>query len=332
MSAVDFHQILGLPQGASAAEIKRAYRRLAMRWHPDRNPDPQAHDQFRLVREAFERLIQAASPSPGEAPPQTGSPEPRRPKGEDRRMEISLGLAEAARGCSVTISVESRSACSDCEGSGKRSYGRTTMCGACHGSGRIRGANGLSACQTCAGKGFTTDCRCPGCEGRGWLPANRQLDVRIPPGLLPGEEVRVTGQGGPAPQDGEPGDLYLRLSIDPHPLFRLEHLDVHVQVPVSIFRLLAGGQIEVPTLDGIREILLPEAFTEPRFRLTGAGYPGRGARSPGDLIAHFETQLPRFLTKEQKAMLDMAEQVFQHQLDDQNPTLARWQATLETHR
>ena len=336
MSAVDFHQILGVEPDASAAEIKRAYRRLAMRWHPDRNPDPQAHDQFRRVREAFERLTQPlGTHTPDDAPPEPPRPrkqQPPRPRGADHRQDITVDLAEAARGTTVTVTIEGREDCDDCDGSGQRSYGRTSMCGSCHGSGRIRRDGRLETCGDCGGKGFTTDTRCPSCDGRGWQPANRQLAVTVPPAMLPGEELRIAGQGGPVPDGGEPGDLYLTLRTRPHPLFRLQHHDLHVAVPVSIFRLLAGGLIEVPTLAGLREILLPEAATTPEIRIPEAGFPARGRRKAGDLVVHLSPQHPAFLSKEQKAMLEMAEQVLQHQLASQSPALAGWYTLLETYR
>lgn len=326
MSAVDFHQILGLTPDASAAEIKRAYKRLAMRWHPDRNPDPQAHVQFRLVREAFERLSRVPDQAP-EAPPRRHTP-----KGADRRMDIEVDLHEAARGATVTVTIEGREACDECDGTGQRSYGRTTMCGTCYGSGRVRDEGGLTPCTACNGKGFTTDNHCPACTGRGWNPADRQLAINIPAAMLPGEELRVAGQGGPAPENGEPGDLYLTLCAKPHPIFRLNGHDLHVTVPVSIFRTLAGGLIEVPTLDGIREVLLSEASAGTEIRVPKAGFPGRGRRPAGDLQVHLETQYPQFLSKEQKAMLEMAEQVLLHQLEAQSPSLANWNAALESYR
>ena len=335
MSAADFHQILGVTPDASAAEIKRAYRRLAMRWHPDRNPDPQAHDQFRRVREAFERLTQSAedeaTDNAAEASP-PHKPRQSRPRGPDHRQEVTVDLTEAARGTTVTVTIDGREPCDDCDGSGQRSYGRTNMCGSCHGSGRLRRNGKLETCGDCGGKGFTTDNSCPSCQGRGWQPVDRQLVVTVPPALLPGEELRIAGQGGQAPDGGDPGDLYLTLRTRPHPLFRLQHHDLHVAVPVSIFRILAGGAIEVPTLDGLREVLLPEAATSAEIRVPEAGFPARGRRKAGDLVVHLAPQHPAFLSKEQKAMLEMAEQVLQHQLASQSPALAAWNSLLDAHR
>ena len=330
MSQPDFHQILGVTPSASAAEIKRAFKRMAMRWHPDRNADPQAHEQFRLAREAFEHLTgvrETEAPAAAEA-----SPPPRRPKGEDRRLHIDVDLAEAAFGGTITVTLEGRVSCTSCEGSGRRSYGRTTMCSACHGSGRVRSTAGLKSCPSCSGKGYFTDNHCPDCEGRGWNAADRQLAVSIPPAMLPGEELRVAGQGGPAPENGESGDLYLTLRARPHPLFRLGGRDIHLDLPVSIFRVLAGGVIDVPSLNGVHEALLPEASTTTEIRLPGAGFPARGRRHAGDLVAHLQVQYPRYLSNEQRALLEMADQALQQQLDDQSPTLARWRDALKQNR
>ncbi|MBS0370231.1 MAG: J domain-containing protein [Proteobacteria bacterium] len=331
MSAVNFHQILGVAPDASAAEIKRAYKRLAMRWHPDRNPAPEAHEEFRRVREAFERLTRPTEPEieakADEADSTPADPAPA--KGEDRRMEVAVDLLEAARGGTISITLDGRVDCADCDGSGQRNYGRTTMCPHCHGSGRLRGKAGLKPCTHCHGKGFTTDHRCPSCDGRGWHPAERQLAVSLPPGMLPGDELRIAGQGGAAPEGGAPGDLYLTIRTRPHALFRLDRHDIHVTVPVSIFRLLAGGTIEAPDLDGLREVLLPEMAGKQPIRVPQAGFPGRGRRHAGDLVIHLAPQYPCFLSKEQKAMLEMAEQVLQHQLESQSPALAQWKEMLE---
>lgn len=338
MSSPDFHQILGVAQDASDADIKRAYKRLAMRWHPDRNPDPQAQDQFRRVREAFERLTRKAdvildehhdapASEPAKPPPRS-----RKPRGHDRRQDILLDLIDAARGATVTVTIDGREPCDACGGSGQRSYGRTSMCSHCHGSGRLRVGGSLEPCGHCHGKGFTTDTHCPSCDGRGWLPAERQLAVSVPPAMLPGEELRIAGQGEPAPEGGEPGDLYLTLQTRAHPLFRLDRHDLHVTVPVSVFRLLAGGNIEVPTLTGVRDVLLPEGGTQPEIRVPGAGFPGRGKRKAGDLLVHLETQPVQFISQEQKAMLEMAEQVLQSRIDTQSPALARWRSALDAYR
>lgn len=337
MSSPDFHQILGVAPDATLAEIKRAYKRLAMRWHPDRNPDPQAQDQFRLVREAFERLTRPtdADDAPETEPP-AAKPEPQTaqptPRGEDRYQDVELDLLEAARGATVTVTVDGREDCADCNGSGQRSYGRTNMCQHCLGSGRVRRSGKLETCGHCHGKGFTTDTHCPTCEGRGWLPAQRQLAVQVPPAMLPGEELRVAGQGSPAPDGGDAGDLYLVLRARPHPVFDLQGRDVRVTVPVSIFRMLAGGPVEVPTLTGVREVLIGEAAQSPEIRVAGAGFPARGKRKAGDLLVKLDAQPILFIGKEQKAMLELAEQMLQNNLAAQNPTLARWQATLDSFR
>ena len=342
MPSSDFHQILGVAPDASDAEIKRAYKRLAMRWHPDRNPDPRAHDQFRLVREAFERLtrkpdeVSDGDPAASTTPPTEEAPKPpphrRKSKGEERRQDVFIDLLDAARGGAVTVSVEGRVECDDCGGSGHRSYGRTSMCSHCHGSGRVRRDGGLKSCPHCHGKGFTSDTRCPSCEGRGWQRSERQLSVNVPPAMLPGEELRIAGQGGPAPENGEPGDLYLTLRPLPHEFFRLEGRDLHVTVPISVFRLLAGGSIEVPTLTGVIEVQLPDPVPAADIRVPAAGFPSRGRRKAGDLLVHLETQPLQFVSTEQKAMLEMAEQLLQRQIRTQSPPLARWKEVVDTYR
>ena len=335
------YRTLELRPGASAHDIKRAYRRLAMRWHPDRNPAPEAQARFQQIQAAFELLHTQARPIAEETPARASAdnaPPPEAPtqpasRGADLHQPLELELPIAALGGTVDVRVEGRVPCADCEGQGEIRYTRSTLCPHCHGSGRIRSPGGLSPCTACDGRGFTTRLRCPSCDGQGWQMGLRQLHVQIPPGMLPGEELRIGGLGCPSPdEEGDPGDLYLRLQLKPHPWLRLEGRDLHLNAPVSIFRALAGGVIQVPGLAGLVDVELPALLQSGPVRLAGAGYPGRGPRPAGDLMVHLEVHYPTELTSEQKAVLDMADQVMRLRLAEQNPALARWQALLDAHR
>jgi molecular chaperone DnaJ len=335
------YRTLELQPGASAHDIKRAYRRLAMRWHPDRNPAPDAQARFQQIQAAFELLH--THPGTSTPPPEAetsrpaDSAQPQASRGADLRQTLDLDLLLAALGGQVDVTVEGRVPCSACDGQGEIHYTRSTLCPHCHGSGRIRSPGGLSPCTACDGRGFTTRLRCPSCSGQGWQMGLRQLHVQIPPGMLPDEELRIGGLGSPSPdENGDPGDLYLQLRFKPHPWLRLEGRDLHLNAPVSIFRALAGGVIQVPGLKGLVDVELPALHptlhASAPIRLAGIGYPGRGTLPAGDLVVHLEVHYPTELTSEQKAVLDMADQVLRLRLSEQSPALARWQALLDAHR
>ncbi|NTV10767.1 MAG: DnaJ domain-containing protein [Zoogloea sp.] len=320
----DPYAILGLKHGASLEEVRRAYKRLAMRWHPDRNPAPDAHAQFSEIRSAYDRLTGNAMQDEEEQAPSGDQ------NGESHHDHVTLTLEEAAFGATREIVVTSRTPCKNCDGTGRRSYSRTTMCGTCFGSGRVRGAGGnLVRCHQCDGRGFITESLCSSCDGRGWKASDRTLQIQVPPGMLAGETLRLAGQGGAAPDGGgQAGDLFVEIRLATHPLFRLEGRDLHVKVPVSVLRRLTGGSITVPTLSGLRDIMLaPGGQNE--MRIEGAGFPKRKERPAGDLLVHFHTVFPQHLNGSQLNLLRTADRMMESDLERQSPELAEWQRRLD---
>ena len=192
----DHHSILGVAPGASPAEVKRAYRRLAMRWHPDRNTDPAATEHFKRIRAAYEQLVAVDAPAEAKTAEAEPEPEPETEeavaKAADIRLNLEISLEEAAAGCRRTIDYTRGKACPTCDGSGEAGMTRTRFCEACHGSGRVHDARRvLVSCAACVGRGFFSERICPDCGGSGRETASVSLEIRVPPGMLPGDELRA---------------------------------------------------------------------------------------------------------------------------------------------
>ena len=304
------YAILGIPQSASPADIKRAYRRLAMRWHPDRNTSPEATERFKQIRNAYDRLLVAdaaddaetdCSPEDDIKPP----PEQRMARAADIRLNLEISLQEAAAGCRQTITYTRGNACLICDGSGESGIARTRFCNNCHGSGRVHDARRtLKPCQACGGRGFFTERICPGCAGSGRDSLSVSLEITVPAGMLPGDELRLSGQGEPASEALLAGDLYLTIIISSHPLLALRGRDLHFSMPVSALLMLAGGEVELPMLSGVFLQPLKASLPEVReVRLAGKGYPGRGRAAAGDLVVQLQPVFPQKLNARQRKLL-----------------------------
>lgn len=225
---IDPYDILGVARDSGPAEWKRAYRRLAMRWHPDRNDHPEATERFKVINAAYELIATVGT----EKEAKTESPENDEPANEapaaeaedsvaraaDIRLNLDVSLEEAAAGCRKTIHVTRGKACPTCDGSGEAGMARTHFCDACHGSGRVHDAHRrLIKCDACDGRGLIKERTCPDCEGSGRELAEVSLKITVPPGMLPGDELRLAGQGEPGDDELEAGHLYLTLVIRSHP-------------------------------------------------------------------------------------------------------------------
>lgn len=299
---MDFFSVLGLPREASAVDIKRAYRRLAMAWHPDRNRHPEATERFKQIRAAYEALQRRERIGDGG---NDAADEPQAPRAPDIRMDLELSLEEAAFGRDKSVEFCRSAPCSTCTGTGEAGVGRSTFCGTCHGSGRVRsGRHGLAGCSACDGRGIFRQRTCPDCAGSGKGLTRVVLQVAVPGGMLPGDELRLAGQGEPGTGELAPGDLFLKLALRPHPVFELCGADLSCTMPVNALRLLAGGAIQVPGLRGMEWIELEAGDIGARsLRLPGRGYPGRRSARPGDLVVHLQPVLPRSLDARQRDLL-----------------------------
>jgi molecular chaperone DnaJ len=330
------YAILGIPQSASPADIKRAYRRLAMRWHPDRNTSPEATERFKQIRNAYDRLLVVDSPDDAESDCAAESdvkppPEQRMAKAADIRLNLEISLQDAAAGCRQHITYTRGNACSTCAGSGESGIARTRFCNCCHGSGRVHDAKRtLKPCQACGGRGFFTERICPGCAGSGRDSASASLEITVPAGMLPGDELRLSGQGEPASEALLAGDLYLTIVISSHSLFLLRGRDLHFSMPVSALLMLAGGEVELPMLDGIFLQQLKAGLPEVReLRLAGKGYPGRGRAVAGDLVVKLQPVFPQKLNARQRKLLLQANASLMDEGSVCFPEIAEWRQANE---
>ncbi len=320
--------VLGLPPGADGTAVKRAYRRLAMRWHPDRNADPAATERFREIRAAYDRLLDAEGGGEDDAAQadETPAAAPDPARAADIRLNLELSLEEAATGCRRTLAYVRGKACPTCAGSGQAGIARSRFCSACHGSGRIRaGKQGLAHCPDCGGRGFFSERICPDCGGSGREAGEVSLEVRVPPGMLAGDELRLAGQGEMATEELAAGDLYLTVVLRSHPLFRLAGRDLHAAMPVSALLLLAGGEIRLPSPAGIvRHRLEPGPPEAREIRLAGQGFPGRGGNPAGDLCFELQPVFPRRLNARQRKLLAQADAALVDDLAETLPEIAAW--------
>ncbi|MCK0505972.1 DnaJ C-terminal domain-containing protein [Aromatoleum anaerobium] len=337
MSRTDPHSLLGLAPGAGEREIKHAFRRLAMRWHPDRNADPAAIEHFKRLRAAYEDLLARHSrgrtpaaarhdAEAGDAPPD--EPPEATPRGADRREDLVLSVEEAFAGGEKAFMIADEIPCDACGGSGEEVLRHTRLCATCHGSGRVRHGRSLARCDDCGGRGYLSRQACAVCHGSGQARAARTLRVRIPAGVLDGDELRVAGAGEVCDRaGGQAGDLVLRVVLAPHALYRLDGRDLILSRPVSAFRMLLGGELPIPLPDGVRHLKLePGRATTRELRVKGAGFPGRGGQRAGALIVRLVPVLPEAPDAEILALLDLAESHLQNTLSRHLPDVASWEA------
>jgi len=328
---MNHYAILGVPRTATPEQIKRAYRRLAMRWHPDRNDHPEATERFKEIRAAYDHLTtlepeEEVISGAHETPESASEAAESAARAADIRLNLEITLEEAAAGCRRTIHYTRGKACPTCEGSGEAGISRTTFCEACHGSGRVRDEQRtLQPCTACGGRGVFTRRTCRDCGGSGRETSDISLKVTVPAGMLPGDELRVAGQGEPGAADILAGDLYLTIVIHAHALYELRERDLHFAMPVSALAMLAGGDIELPSLSGGLQHSLEAGAVEVReLRLRGKGYPGRGQIAAGDLVVTLQPVFPQSLDAKQRKLLLQANAALMDKAADSLPEIAAW--------
>ncbi len=364
MAKKDYYEVLGLNRDASEEEIKKAYRKLAMKHHPDRNPDnPNAEEHFKEAKEAYEMLSdpnkRAAYDQYGHAgvDPQSGmgggqgfgggfadafgdifsdifgSSGPRNRssvyRGADLRYNLEIGLEEASRGVETKIRIPTLEECETCHGSGAKSGTAPTTCPTCHGQGQVRLQQGFfsiqQTCPRCHGAGKVVTDPCKTCSGAGRLKRQKTLAVKIPAGVDEGDRIRLSGEGESGVNGGPPGDLYVVIQIRAHPVFQREQNDLHCEMPVSFTVAALGGEIDIPTLDGHAKIKIPpETQSAQVFRLRGKGIKGVRSNTHGDLLCHVVVETPVKLTDRQKELLREFEDINQKDGDRHNPRDKSW--------
>ena len=342
MSKRDYYEVLGVDKNADEKEIKKAYRRVAMKHHPDRNPDdPDADEKFKEASEAYEILSDAekrqAYNQYGHAgvDPQMGGGAgfgggsfsdifgdvfgdifggggrgPGGPqRGADLRYTLEVSLEDAVKGTTVEIRVPTLVGCETCDGSGAKPGSKPTTCGTCGGVGQVRMQQGFfqvqQTCPNCHGRGTIISDPCDDCHGEGRVEKTKTLSVKVPPGVDTGDRIRLGGEGEAGADGGPSGDLFVQISVKQHPIFERDGKHLYCEVPITYVDAALGGELEVPTLDGRVKLKVPsETQTGKLFRLRGKGVkPVRGG-SVGDMLCRVVVETPVNLSKRQKELLE----------------------------
>ena len=340
MAKRDYYEVLGVERGAAEADVKKAYRRLAMKHHPDRNPgDSAAEEKFKEASEAYEVLsdqekrerydrfghagVEGAGSGFGAGGFTDigdifgevfgdifGGGRARRGsrRGRDMEYTLDLTLEQAVRGDSVEIRVPTLAACDDCHGSGAKAGTSPSACPECDGRGQIRVSQGFfslqQTCPRCRGAGRVILDPCPACHGRGRVEQRKTLAVKVPPGVDNGDRVRLSGEGEAGANGAPPGDLYVQMRVREHPIFTRDDTNLYCDVPLSFADAALGGEIEVPTLDGrVKVKVPPETQTGKLFRLRGRGAPAVRGGPIGDLLCRVVVETPVHLSEKQKDIL-----------------------------
>ncbi len=329
MAGRDYYAVLGVPRTAQPDEIKKAFRNLAMRHHPDRNPDdPAAELKFREAAEAYKVLSDPTERMrydrlgpfyrPDGRPPSpddinafvsdvfSGLFKKRKgiDRGDDLRYTLSISLADVSQGTTRTVEILRRRVCKGCSGRGAPEEGLQT-CASCKGSGKSSaGRIFRSACPHCDGTGKKIVQPCGKCGGAGVSDRKERLQIRVPAGVATGQKLKVRGKGnevrGPSGK-GKAGDLYVLVNVEEHPLFRRRGTDLFCELPLSWSEAALGAEVDVPTLGGKARIRIPAGTpSEKVFRLAGRGLPSPGGKRPGDLHLKVIIEVPSALDSRQK--------------------------------
>jgi molecular chaperone DnaJ len=334
----DYYEILGVKKDAGEDEVKKAYRSLAMKYHPDRNTgDEAAAVKFKEAAEAYavisdpekrqiyDRYGHAGLSKVGVPDFNNQSifdvfgdifseifgggrrrrgPQP----GNDLGVEVDIDLLEAARGCRKPISFPRQEMCDACSGSGCKRGSHPSKCRHCNGHGVVLMNQGFfrvqQTCRSCGGRGTIITDPCPNCHSQGRVRVKRNLEVDIPPGAFTGLQWKVSGEGEAGAPGGLRGNLIIQVRVREHPLFQREADHLLCQVPITFSQAALGGEIEVPTLDGpIKQRLQRGIQSGDQVIVTGKGVPNLRTRKPGDLYVHLVVETPRDLTKRQEELL-----------------------------
>ncbi len=336
----DFYEVLGVTREASPEEIKKAYRRLAHKYHPDRNPDSSAEGMFKEAAQAYEvlsdpqkrqRYDQFGHAGLGGAGVHDyshmnvedifsmfsdifggGGGRRRRSRGADLQTEVAVSLAEVARGTQRTIEFSRQDTCDECAGSGAAKGSQRRTCSTCGGYGQVEQTSGLGSifgrvittCPSCRGRGSTVVTPCAACRGSGRVMRHREVSVQVPPGIHDGQAIRVRGEGEPAEDGTGRGDLHCYVRVEPHPFFERHENSLICRMPISFTQAALGALVEVPTLDGKAELRIPHGTQHGQvFRLKGQGLPDLRSGRKGDELVEVLVEIPSRLNREQETLL-----------------------------
>lgn len=338
----DYYEILGVRRDVDAGELKSVYRKVALKYHPDRNPnDKAAEDHFKEAAEAYSVL---SDPQKRQVYDQFGhrglegmgggasggfedvfssfgdifedffgfrtgrGARSSAQRGSDLRYDLTIDFMEAAFGIETEINIEKYETCPTCEGSGAKPGTYADTCSQCRGTGQVVRSQGFfsvkSACPACRGTGQVIKDPCPQCRGLKRIIVNKKVSLKIPAGVDNGSKLRLTGEGEPGARGGPNGDLYVFLSVKPHEFFKRNGMDVICSVELSFVQAALGGEITVPTLTGEETLKIPKGTQyADTFRLHGQGIPSIRSNARGDQIIQVDLKTPKNMNKKQEELL-----------------------------
>ena len=340
MTKQDYYEVLGVERSADPDEIKKAYRSMALNYHPDRNPgNKEAEEKFKEAAEAYEVLhdpnkrklydqyghegLQGTGFSGfggfedifysfgdlfeeffgGSRRRRRGGPV----RGQDLRYDLEIDFIEAAKGKDLELTIPREENCESCEGTGSETGQRQT-CPTCGGQGQVFQTRGFirlaSSCPNCQGRGQFIEDPCPKCRGRGRIQAKRRVMVHIPAGVFSGAKLRLTGEGDRGLHGGRPGDLYVIVYVKSHEFFERDGDDLLCRIPISMVDAALGAEVEVPTLSGNRKLEInPGTNTGDVYHFSGEGFPNLRGYASGDQIMEIKVLTPTGLSKKQQEIL-----------------------------
>ena len=344
MSKRDYYEVLGVDRNADAKEIKKAYRRVAMKHHPDRNEgNAESEEKFKEASEAYEILSSEEKRAAydrfghdGVDPNRAGGGggfssggfgdifgdvfgdifgggggggARRARRGSDLQYNLELSLEEAVAGVEKKVRLRTLVGCRTCSGSGSKPGSSPSTCGTCNGQGQVRMQQGFfsvqQTCPRCHGQGRTVTDPCGSCSGQGRINETKTLSVKVPQGVDTGDRIRLSGEGEAGPDGAAAGDLFVQIQVKQHAIFERDDADLYCEIPISFFDAGLGGEIEVPTLDGRVKLRIPtETQTGKMFRLKGKGVKPVRGHTQGDLLCRVVVETPVRLNSEQKELME----------------------------
>ncbi|MFT6835329.1 MAG: molecular chaperone DnaJ [Francisellaceae bacterium] len=358
----DYYETLGVPKSASDAELKKSFRRLAMKYHPDRNPGPGGEEKFKEVKEAYEVLSDSQKRSAYDQFGHAGldqsmggagaggfgdafgdifgdifggggrggsSRSQQEQRGSDLRYTLDISLEEAVHGVSKTIKIPTLVGCKPCRGSGAKAGSGKATCKTCNGAGAVRMSQGFfsvqQTCPTCHGAGQVIKDPCPGCYGKGRVQHTKTLSVKIPAGVDTDDRIRLANEGEAGEHGSQSGDLYVQVRVREHTIFTRDGNNLYCEVPINFVTACLGGNLDVPTIGGQVKLKIPaETQSGKMFRLRGKGVKPLRGGVMGDLMCKIVVETPVHLDSHQKDLLNQFEESLSKSSHKHSPKSKGW--------